>query len=288
MEEFQLLDEDVASLILRYGFLDIDDLQGATAEEVENAAALALQMAGPEEQLAIAMRRSTIAGRPEPEAAVARPPARRARPARPDLREIEEGDPNAETYVDWQERNRILTDTPEGVIDDEEDEDGPDCIVCSGGSQPKLQLPCGCWFCARCLRSCVRAGLRPGGWPPHCCQPLEGDAIAWARRPGLSRLYRQVREENETPAEQRVYCARPQCAAFIPSAGPHVTRDLMRCRACGEGTCRLCRAAIHPGRPCRQEQEDEMLMDVMDENNLSNCPFCRRVVELRDGCNHIT
>ncbi|KAF6820765.1 IBR domain-containing protein [Colletotrichum sojae] len=287
MEQFQLLDEDVANLILRHGFLDVEDLPFATAEEVENAATLALQMADPEEQLAIAMRRSTIAGRHQPETATAGPAVRRARPARPDPREIEEGEPDSEAYVDWQERNRILTDTPEGV-NDEEDEDGPDCIVCSGGSQPKRQLPCGCWFCTRCLRSCIRAGLRPGGWPPHCCQPLERDTITWVRRPGLSRLYRQVREENETPAEQRVYCPRPQCAVFIPSTGPHVHRDLMRCRACGEGACRRCRAPIHPGRPCRPEQEDEMLMDIMDQNNLSSCPFCRRVVELWDGCNHIT
>ncbi|KAJ3959774.1 hypothetical protein N0V92_003588 [Colletotrichum tropicale] len=56
MEQFQLLDEHVSNLILRFGFLDVEDLPFATSEEVENAAALALQMAAPEELIEIAQQ----------------------------------------------------------------------------------------------------------------------------------------------------------------------------------------------------------------------------------------
>ncbi|WYZ44292.1 hypothetical protein EsH8_VII_000728 [Colletotrichum jinshuiense] len=94
MEHFQRLEEDVANLILRHGFLDPDDLPFVTPGEVENAAALALQMADPDEQLAIAMRRSTIRDR--------RSPA----PRRPDNR-----DPGPAAYINWQERNRLLADS---------------------------------------------------------------------------------------------------------------------------------------------------------------------------------
>lgn len=277
MEHFQRLEEDVANLILRHGFLDPDDLPFVTPGEVENAAALALQMADPDEQLAIAMRRSTIRDR--------RSPA----PRRPDNR-----DPGPAAYINWQERNRLLADSaatsPAASANNSENGEGEEreCVICSGGRKPKLRLPCGCWMCARCLRACIRAGLRPGGWPPRCCEPLHLESVERAGRPGLLRLYRQIREENETPGNARVYCARPECAAFIPPAGLHVRGDEMRCPACGEGTCRLCRNPVHPGRPCRVEDEDEMLMDIMDLNGLSSCPQCRRVVELRDGCNHIT
>ncbi|KAI8208773.1 hypothetical protein K4K52_001114 [Colletotrichum sp. SAR 10_76] len=100
MEQFQLLDEHVSNLILRFGFLDVEDLPFATAEEVENAAALALQMAAPEELIEIA---------PE--------------------------DPNPGAYIDWQERNRILADSPVEP-DDGAEEGGEDCIICSGGLLP--------------------------------------------------------------------------------------------------------------------------------------------------------
>ncbi|WQF87236.1 Putative IBR domain, E3 ubiquitin ligase RBR family, TRIAD supradomain-containing protein [Colletotrichum destructivum] len=279
MEHFQRLDENIANLVIGHGFLNLDTLQFATDEEVENAATLALQMAGPDVQLAIAIQQSGISGR-------RRPP--------PNLDEIP-GDPIPRQYITWEERNRLLADSrPNSAATSESDEanenNEQNCIVCSGGRQPKSRLPCGCWMCPPCLRACIRVGLRAGGWPPRCCEPLHQDQIESAdrERPGLLSLYRQIREENETVGGERMYCSTPACAAFIPPRGAHVRDDEMECPACGEGTCRRCRQHTHPGRPCRQEDEDEMLMDTMDEQNLSPCPRCRRIIELAEGCYHIT
>ncbi|OLN82904.1 ATP-dependent RNA helicase DEAH11, chloroplastic [Colletotrichum chlorophyti] len=269
IEEFQRLDEDIANLVLLHGLLNLDDPFLVTPAEVADAAALALQMAGPDEQLAIALRRSTSGIRRAPTLGRRTPNGRRT-PA----------------HIGWEERNRILTDS--AAPSEASSEVGPECVVCTGGQQPKLRLQCGCWMCARCLRSCIRAGLREGGWPPRCCEPLGDNAVEWTRRPDLARLFLQIKEENETPGNARIYCARPACASFIPPAGRHVIGDEMRCRACGESTCRLCKNAFHPGRPCRVEDEDEMLMDTMDQNGMAFCPQCRRIIELRGGCNHIT
>lgn len=279
MEHFQRLDENIANLVIGHGFLNLDALQFATEEEVENAATLALQMAGPNVQLAIAIQQSGIPGG-------RRPP--------PNLDEIP-GDPIPRQYITWEERNRLLADSrPNSAATSESDEanenNEQNCIVCSGGRQPKSRLPCGCWMCPPCLRACIRVGLRAGGWPPRCCEPLHQDQIESAdrERPGLLSLYRQIREENETVGRERMYCSTPACAAFIPPRGTHVRGDDMECPACGEGTCRRCRQHTHPGRPCRQEDEDEMLMDTMDEQNLSPCPRCRQIIELAEGCYHIT
>ncbi|OHW93234.1 IBR domain-containing protein [Colletotrichum incanum] len=279
MELFQRLDEDVSNLIISHGFLDMDNLRFATNEEVENAAALALEIVDPDMQLAIAMRQSTIVNRHSPN----------------NDNNVDPHDPSPSGYITWEERNRLLAESRSNSVttseaDDDNEDKGPECVVCTSGRQPKNRLPCGCWMCPRCLRACIRAGLRAGGWPPRCCEPLHQEHIEQAgrERPGLLRLYRQIREENETDGEERVYCSRPACAAFIPSRGPHVRGDDMECPACREGMCRRCRQTIHPGRPCREEDEDEMLMDAMDENNFSPCPRCRRIIDLAGGCHHIT
>ncbi|KAF4818845.1 hypothetical protein CGCSCA5_v004819 [Colletotrichum siamense] len=134
MEQFQLLDEHVSNLILRFGFLDVEDLPFATAEAVENAAALALQMAAPEELIEIAVRQSAHR-HPHPNpprAAAAAVPARPVPRQPPPLLEPEPEDPNPGAYIDWQERNRILADSPVEP-DDGAEEGGEDCIICSGG-----------------------------------------------------------------------------------------------------------------------------------------------------------
>ncbi|KAK6214794.1 IBR domain-containing protein [Colletotrichum tabaci] len=132
MEHFQRLDENIANLVIGHGFLNLDTLQFATDEEVENAATLALQMAGPDVQLAIAMQQSGIPGG-------RRPP--------PNLYEIP-GDPIPRQYITWEERNRLLADSrPNSAATSESDEanenNEQNCIVCSGGRQPKSRLPCG-------------------------------------------------------------------------------------------------------------------------------------------------
>ncbi|KAK2003856.1 IBR domain-containing protein [Colletotrichum falcatum] len=279
MELFQRLDDDVANLIISHGFLNLDTLRFATDEEVQNAATLALQMSDPDMQLAIATQQSIAVDRQSTNG-----------DDNPD--DIHE--PGLRRYIPWEERNRLLAESRPSSgpsLEANEDEDrGPDCVVCTGGRQPKCRLPCGCWMCPRCLRACIRAGLRQGSWPPRCCAPLHQEQIEQADRdrPGLLSLYEQIRVENETGGDERVYCARPACAAFIPPRGPHVREDEMECPACGERACRRCKQAVHPGRPCREEDEDEMLMDAMDKYNLSPCPRCRRIIELTAGCHHMT
>ncbi|TQN71385.1 hypothetical protein CSHISOI_04006 [Colletotrichum shisoi] len=107
MEYFQRLDENIADLVIGHGFLNLDTLQFATDEEVENAATLALQVAGPDVQLAIAIQQSGISG---------------GRRAPPNLDEIP-GDPIPRQYITWEGRNRLLADSrPNSASTSESDE----------------------------------------------------------------------------------------------------------------------------------------------------------------------
>ncbi|KAK1510820.1 IBR domain-containing protein [Colletotrichum costaricense] len=60
MDLFQRLDEDITNIIIEHGFLNLDTLRFATEREVERAAVRALEMATPDQQLAIAMRQSVM------------------------------------------------------------------------------------------------------------------------------------------------------------------------------------------------------------------------------------
>ncbi|KXH44608.1 IBR domain-containing protein [Colletotrichum nymphaeae SA-01] len=291
MDLFQRLDEDITNIIIEHGFLNLDTLRFATEREVERAAVRALEMATPDQQLAIAMRQSVMGI--EGDDAIVNEDENGANDN--DANNNAGNVVNEDTggYIGWEERNRLLTDTRNNSAEtsdaeddnDDNNDDRTECVVCFTARQPLCRLPCGCRMCSRCLRRCLRAGLRPGGWPPRCCQPLAPENVeqaAGAGRPRLVRLYRQVRVEEETPGEERVYCARPECAAFIPASVGST------CLACGQGTCRQCRRPLHPGQLCGTEAEDAALMDVMDELHLSPCPSCRRIIERAGGCTHMT
>ncbi|KAL2876710.1 hypothetical protein SGCOL_008076 [Colletotrichum sp. CLE4] len=208
MDLFQRLDEDITNIIIEHGFLNLDTIRFATEREVERAAVRALEMAAPDQQLAIAMRQSAMAveGNHNINDNDANHDANNANNGNND---------NTGGYIGWEERNRLLTDTRTNSAEtsDAEDDnnDNDTCVVCFTTRQPHHRLPCGCRMCPRCLRRCLRAGLRAGGWPPRCCQPLRQDNVeqaAGTERPGLVRLYRQIRVEEETPGEERKFPSR--------------------------------------------------------------------------------
>ncbi|KAJ3949459.1 uncharacterized protein N0V96_000576 [Colletotrichum fioriniae] len=241
MDLFQRLDEDVSNLIIEHDFLNLDTLRFATEREVERAAVRALEMATPDQQLAIAMRQSIMAIEGDNNTNNDENDANHNNATNNPGNIVNNEDTGG--YISWDERNRLLTDTRNNSAetsdaednnnnntnnDDDDDDDRTECVVCFTTRQPLHRLPCGCRMCPRCLRRCLRAGLRPGGWPPRCCQPLQPDNVEQAagmERPRLVRLYRQVRVEEETPGEERVYCARPECAAFIPAGGGAAAGD---------------------------------------------------------------
>lgn len=162
------------------------------------------------------------------------------------------------------------------------------CIACGERNGPSRSLGCGCSYCVPCLRRCLRTGLRnEEAWPPRCCSPLIESAVRWAAGGSAShsrlwRLWLCMRREWGTPAGERVYCHDHTCGTFIPQE----LADPGQCPTCLRSTCRSCRGEAHPGT-C-QNTENEAMLDLMDIHGFSSCGHCGTVVELHDGCNHIT
>ncbi|KAG7124807.1 E3 ubiquitin-protein ligase ARI9 like [Verticillium longisporum] len=282
MSRLEDLDEEVLAIVLRSGLINLNN--PGTRYEVSQAIDTALGLAG-DEQVNIAIMRS-VQGQVLASASTSAPATES--PA------TEKGTEQP-AWIGEAERKRILAHLQAEADSGDEvnDERGCDtdnvCSICLEVMEPEKQikLPCGHVWCKKCLCRHLASGLGPGAaWPPKCCDPLAASTIAWLDMPDVLCLWLQVQQQNETPVGEQVHCARPACGEFIP-ARPSEQTDAT-CLVCGENTCRACRRASHPGRPCTAEAEDEMLKDLMDEKGWSSCPQCSRIIELAAGCNHVT
>lgn len=296
MEILSTLGDEVVGLILGFDLLDLSRSERLSQEEVLRAVDLSFQMREANEAASSSAQsnpsaadRSPTQDRPlpadrSPGKRPSRHSDRRVSPKTKEQADEPEKITKKDDLIGPDERNELLAES-EGEDDADAENEGEPCIACTGGTGEKRQLGCGCFYCAPCLRQCIRTGLRnEQNFPPRCHHRLTEDDIRWVNRPGLLRLYRQQAIEWDSDAVERVYCSRPQCSAFIPDRREG---GEARCGACGAGTCASCRKRWHPGQACDEERENEELMDLMDRHGYGNCP-CGRPVESRGGCSHMT
>ncbi|KAH9921942.1 uncharacterized protein BXZ73DRAFT_91646 [Epithele typhae] len=115
-------------------------------------------------------------------------------------------------------------------------------------------------------------------FPPKCCQtPLE------------------VSAGREFTTADRVYCHIPTCGAFLGPRKAHdsaaVPPSLINdyaCTACGDHTCKSCKTAAHPGRACAEADLQRDVLALGRAEGWQRCPACGHLVELNEGCYHIT
>ncbi|KAL6789377.1 hypothetical protein J3E68DRAFT_439522 [Trichoderma sp. SZMC 28012] len=198
-------------------------------------------------------------------------------------------------HLSGNEIRLLLRGSPEPEDDGEEVEPADGCIVCA--SKSDATLACGCHYCGHCLRENIRVGLRSEvDFPTGCCnRPFDEATVRLAQRPALVHLFRQLTAEFSIQPGERLYCHDPSCASFIPaSAIQAAARDednataMGTCPSCHKATCAACGGRSHRGLPCREEEDDEALLNMMDSQGLVGCPRCGVVIGLRDGCNHMS
>ncbi|KAL6863832.1 hypothetical protein J3F83DRAFT_762164 [Trichoderma novae-zelandiae] len=266
-------------LLLRMNILPPGDVQSLSEAALANAVSLAISMLPEDEQIHIVSRIMS-----DDEIA-------QERLDHPRLQNL-----GSRVVLSQNERRLLLRASPEPDDDDAgQGEAGANaCIICF--DRNAVAVPCGCRYCAGCLRELVRVGLRSeADFPPRCCRPFDEATIRLTGRPALVHLFRQLSAEYAVPAAQRLYCHNPGCATFLPpSAIQAAARDEINatavgtCPSCSSATCRECGGRSHRGLPCRAEGDDEALWDMMDANGLVGCPECGIVITLMDGCNHMT
>ncbi|KAF5368288.1 hypothetical protein D9757_010513 [Collybiopsis confluens] len=162
-----------------------------------------------------------------------------------------------------------------------------ECVICGDRFRASqiFQAPCEDRYCTNCLRELVQACLRDESlFPLRCCQkPLPVDE------------FETKSIEFSTLPDQRIYCSNPSCSRFLGSSeqGAGTSRQWssssnINCVDCFSSTCKLCKQRSHPSENCAENTALIELKSLAEQERWQTCPRCKRIIELRFGCNHMT
>ncbi|CAN8097457.1 unnamed protein product [Discula destructiva] len=161
------------------------------------------------------------------------------------------------------------------------------CVICMGNfpEHNTARAPCGDSYCRPCLVELFTRSLTDESLFPPRCHGQHIPAETHRDLLGAPLLGRFLAQKLEFETPNRTYCYRPQCTAFIPPQFVH--DEVARCVRCGDSTCAICKKRTHSG-DCPEDTATQDLLSFAQEAGWQRCYSCRRLVELRTGCNHIT
>ncbi|KAF7317254.1 RBR-type E3 ubiquitin transferase [Mycena chlorophos] len=165
------------------------------------------------------------------------------------------------------------------------------CIICHEQFHSRLPFsaPCGHFYCPECLGNLARACIGDESlYPLKCCrQPMPMDGVFAQLGMRLALEFRRKVAEFGTPANDRIYCPTPTCSAFLGSSANQPSPTI-HCRACTTDVCVACKERVHPGQRCGENAALEQVKALARAEGWQTCPGCNRIIELHQGCFHMT
>lgn len=187
------------------------------------------------------------------------------------------------------------------------------CLEDINVSQMHEIMTCRHRFCISCVSQHVEVKLTHGCVPscPHegCTIKLTVDGC----KPFLSSKWVEVwtkrMEEAAIPESDKVYCPYPNCSALMTLSGIDRSRQACssshpfptaigrsECHQCHKVFCIECRVPWHSGMSCQEYQRrapqllgvDAKLHLLAKNNRWKRCTKCKHMIELAEGCNHMT
>ncbi|KAG5984599.1 hypothetical protein E4U54_006120, partial [Claviceps lovelessii] len=152
------------------------------------------------------------------------------------------------------------------------------------------KLKCGHTMCRACLRRIFNLSITdPQHMPPRCCQ----DYIPLKH---VERLFDHAfkktwnRKFAEYSTKNRIYCPSRRCGEWIKPANIRREggRKVGRCGRCSTKVCCSCNGRWHGTRPCSDDAETADILAQAQEEGWKRCFKCKALVELKEGCNHMT
>ncbi|MCJ1426694.1 hypothetical protein MMC29_004597 [Sticta canariensis] len=128
--------------------------------------------------------------------------------------------------------------------------------------------------------------------PPKCCTqdhiPLRHVEKLFDLR--FKMKWNQKYQEYTT--KNRVYCPAKGCGEWIKPANihmdPHSGRKYGKCNRCRTKVCTTCNGKWHTNRECPKDEATLRFAEIVKKEGWQRCFNCSAVVELKEGCNHMT
>lgn len=146
-------------------------------------------------------------------------------------------------------------------------------------------------MCNSCLKRIFRLSVKdPQHMPPKCCTadfiPLQH--VDKLFNNNFKKLWNTKFAEYST--KNRIYCPARKCGEWIRPANIHKEdgRKYGKCGQCKTKVCCLCNGKWHGSKECPKDEETNKLLETAKQAGWQRCYSCRTMVELKEGCNHMT
>ena len=153
------------------------------------------------------------------------------------------------------------------------------------------KLKCGHRMCNSCLRRIFKLSITdPQHMPPRCCTtdyiPLKH--VEKLFDINFKRTWNRKFQEYST--KNRIYCPSRRCGEWIKPENIHKEngKKYGKCSRCKIKVCCLCNGKWHGTKDCPKDEETNRLLETAREAGWQRCYNCRAMVELKEGCNHMT
>lgn len=148
-------------------------------------------------------------------------------------------------------------------------------------------------MCNTCLKRNFKLSITdPQQMPPKCCTsdhiPLHHVDKLFDR--SFKKLWNRKFAEYST--RNRVYCPARRCGEWIKPANIFRDREsgrkMARCGSCKTKVCVSCNSKWHFPRRCPRDDDTARFLEQAKQEGWKRCYKCRAMVELKEGCNHMT
>lgn len=166
------------------------------------------------------------------------------------------------------------------------------CMVCTEefAHRDIVQLGCQHQYCASCLKRFIMGGIMDREltfFPPRCCgEPVPQEVVSNTLSKEEMREFQEATIEQNT--QHKVYCSNTSCLKFIAPSNIGVGADHALCPHCAHSTCVTCKNTRHEHDGCPADNALQATLKLAKDNHWQQCYSCGRIVELQEGCHHIT